>query len=416
MCRWRPRVQRPGWFSERAVRHGTARRARPRRTPGPPPPSQRAVAIDSTDSRALEALSVAAATLGDTVTARKALALLQRQRGDSSSDADFGPRWFLAAITGGYRGTASGAAKRQYHPQVWRRAAGGTRFGHDPTGASPGPGSAGGGGSARPCSGGGGHGKSAGQIRWNQDMLPRIRGASGKGAPGGSSQGAGDIRYAPDGRWSDFRLPVRRPRLDGLGQRGCRAHATDWIGARRECCIPRFAAGEYALATNRLALAERAAQDLLRYHGPSLDADSAFSTRVTHQYGLILEAQIAARRRDPSAAARLRELDSVLANPLDAWMPSLGNLVAAQLHEARGELGAALAAVRRRSWGQVCPHLCRLPPRGRSARRPHRGHHRRDPRLPPLPRAEGRGGSTLQARVQQVRAALAALERAAARH
>ena len=34
-----------------------------------------------------------------------------------------------------------------------------------------------------------------------------------------------------------------------------------------------------------------------------------------------------------AAADRLRELDSVLANPLDSWMPSMGNLIAAQLHD-----------------------------------------------------------------------------------
>jgi hypothetical protein len=190
------------------------------------------------------------------------------------------------------------------------------------------------------------------------------------------------------------------------------------IGSRRvdQCCIPRFAAGEYALATNRLDLAQRAATDLRAYHGPSLDADSAFSTAVSDQYGMILEAQLAARRHDPSAEARLRRLDSMLVDPLDTWLPSMGNLVAAQLHEARGELGAALAAVRRRDWDHISPFYV--------------VYHREEGRLAALTgdtagailayhrylALRGDAEPRLQPRVRQVRSALTVLEQATGKH
>jgi hypothetical protein len=204
--------------------------------------------------------------------------------------------------------------------------------------------------------------------------------------------------------------------------------STDWdsvrpellkqIGSQRAdaCCIPRFGAGEYALATNRLELAERAATDLRTYHGAALDADSAFATPISHAYGVILEAQIAARRHDRAAAAWLRQLDSLLTDPLDEWMPCWGNMVAARLHEARGELGAALVAMRRRSWGLLCPSYV--------------VYHREEGRLAALTgdttgaiRAYRRylalrsdAEPRFQPKVQQVRSALAALQHAFGRH
>ena len=378
---------------------------------------QRAVAVDSTDPHALEGLTVAAGALGDTVTARKALALLQRQRGDSSSDADFGPRWFLAAITGDTAALHRALRSDSITPKYRTRQPVGRGLEMIRLGLHQGL-------DLREVEGVLDRALAAAatqsqraEIRWNQDQLLAIRGVSDKGPPAGSSREP--VTYIPlpptsTGPIFDFLFAD----LDSTGWDSVGVALTRQIGSNRvdECCIPRFGAGEYALETGRLALAERAAKDLLTYHGPSLDADSAFSTRVAHQYGMILQAQIAARRRDPSAADRLRELDSVLANPLDAWMPSMGNLVAARLHEARGELGAALAAVRRRSWGLVCPSYV--------------AYHREEGRLAALTgdttsaiRAYRRylalrGGADpkLQDRVQQVRSALATLEQAAARH
>jgi hypothetical protein len=126
---------------------------------------------------------------------------------------------------------------------------------------------------------------------------------------------------------------------------------------------------------------------------------------------VILTAQIAARRRDPAAPARLRELDSLLTDPLDGWMPALGNLVSARLHEDRGEREAALAALRRRQWGLICPHFV--------------VYHREEGRLAALVgdtagavlayrrylALRGHADPPLQPRVLQVRQALAALER-----
>ncbi|MGH7514898.1 MAG: protein kinase domain-containing protein, partial [Gemmatimonadales bacterium] len=376
-----------------------------------------AVAIDSTDVRALEALSVTAATLGDTVTARKTLALLQRQRRDSTSEIALVPRWFLAAITADTAALHRVLRSDSITPKYGVGQPAGSGWDMIRLGLHQGL-------DLRDVDGVLGRGLAAAatenqraSIRWNQYMLRSIRGAPEKSAPDRSTRGPVTFPVMPPTDASPI-FNFLFADLDSIGWDSAGAALTRQIGSQRadECCIPRFAAGEYALATNRLALAERAARDLRTYHGPSLDADSTFTTRVSHQYGLILEAQVAARRRDPSAAARLQELDSVLTNPLDAWMPSLGNLVAAQLHEARGELGAALAAARRRSWGEVCPHYVVS--------------HREEGRLAALTgdtagaiRAyrrylalRGDAEPRLQPRVRQVRSALAALERASAGH
>jgi len=117
-----------------------------------------------------------------------------------------------------------------------------------------------------------------GDLRWGQIMLDGVRGRSGR-RPAGLPAILG-------------KAPNSGPILDYLF---ADADSADWdkagavllrqIGSRRvdQCCIPRFAAGEYALATNRLDLAQRAATDLRAYHGPSLDADSAFSTAVSDE-------------------------------------------------------------------------------------------------------------------------------------
>jgi hypothetical protein len=105
----------------------------------------------------------------------------------------------------------------------------------------------------------------------------------------------------------------------------------------------------------------------------------------------------------------------MLTDPVEDMVPLVGNLVAARLHEERGELAAALAAVRRRWWGQwVDPGYV--------------VYHREEGRLAALAgdtagaiRAyrryltlRGDAEPPLQPRVRQVRTALAALERASA--
>ncbi len=65
-------------------------------------------------------------------------------------------------------------------------------------------------------------------------------------------------------------------------------------------------------------------------------------------------AQLAAARGRPDAGAALARLDALLAAGSDArhLLPAVGNLVAARLHERRGDMGRALALMRRRTiWG-----------------------------------------------------------------
>jgi hypothetical protein len=367
----------------------------------------RAAALDSTSVPILQALSNAATALGDTAAARTSLARLRRQQRDSSAQLDFDAAWFQAAATGDSqavrrilridsitpvwgtgRPVAHGVAMMQLglHQGLDLRDVDGVLDRALAAAATE---------------------AQRGAIRWNQGMLAAIRGRSTQRPTGlpvapVSAQLGGPI----------LGLLFADGDSAGFGPAG--AALVRQIGSHRpdECCIPRFAAGQYALATNRLDLAERAAADLLTYHGPSSDDDSAGATVISNAFGVILRAQIAARRGDPSAATRLGELDSLLTDPLDAswWLPAVGNLVAARLHEARGERSAALVAIRRRMWGLVCPFFV--------------VYHREEGRLAALAgdttgavRAyrrylalRGDADPPLQPRVQEVRRALAALE------
>ena len=109
----------------------------------------------------------------------------------------------------------------------------------------------------------------------------------------------------------------------------------------------RYLVGQYALAQGRLVDVRQAIADL---RASPIRAESAWAAIPTRDYALILEAQLAARQASPDAGRLLAELDSTLLTAPEG--PSLpGNLVAARLHEQRGELSAALAAVRRRLFG-----------------------------------------------------------------
>jgi eukaryotic-like serine/threonine-protein kinase len=109
----------------------------------------------------------------------------------------------------------------------------------------------------------------------------------------------------------------------------------------------RYLVGQYALAQGRLVDVRQAIADL---RASPIRAESAWAASPTRDYALILEAQLAARQGSPDAGRLLAELDSTLLTAPEG--PSLpGNLVAARLHEQRGELAAALAAVRRRVFG-----------------------------------------------------------------
>ena len=116
----------------------------------------------------------------------------------------------------------------------------------------------------------------------------------------------------------------------------------------------RYAMGQYALATGRFELVRRAIADL---RNPQVPPDSGWQVELTRPYALVLEAQVAAARRQPDADDLLRQLDSALADPVGITWTSYGNLIAARLHEERGELPAALAALRRRYTGiATFPH------------------------------------------------------------
>jgi serine/threonine-protein kinase len=116
----------------------------------------------------------------------------------------------------------------------------------------------------------------------------------------------------------------------------------------------RYAIGQYALADGRLELVRRAIADL---RSPRLEPGKEWQTEFTRPYTLILEAQLAAAQRRPEADDLLRALDSALADPTGVTWTSYGNLVLARLHEARGDLPAALAALRRRYVGVATfPH------------------------------------------------------------
>ena len=150
----------------------------------------------------------------------------------------------------------------------------------------------------------------------------------------------------------------------------------------------RFAAGQYAVATRRADLARQAIADLRTARAGS---GSPWQSDLPRAYALLLEAQVAATLRSADAPERLRQLDSALADPV--WVPwaSYGNLIAARLHEERGEIPAALAAVRRRYVGSAfVPPLREVPAGGRTARGAHGRPPGRDPRLPPLSRAARR--------------------------
>jgi tRNA A-37 threonylcarbamoyl transferase component Bud32/tetratricopeptide (TPR) repeat protein len=107
----------------------------------------------------------------------------------------------------------------------------------------------------------------------------------------------------------------------------------------------RYALAQYSLEHGRVDLAKRIAAQL---RTATVPADSAWFAEAPGTYAAILDAQIMAREAPAEAAAALERLDSVLANPGFGYSGSPGNLIAARLHEQRGESEQALQALRRR--------------------------------------------------------------------
>jgi tetratricopeptide (TPR) repeat protein len=103
-------------------------------------------------------------------------------------------------------------------------------------------------------------------------------------------------------------------------------------------------AGEvYATRGDTKALA-RAIEDL-RAINPGNDGTGIGQTR--DRYQVVLEAQLGTLTHRPDLRAVLTRLDSVLISEPQGQLVTLGNLVAARAWEAAGDLGRAVAAIRR---------------------------------------------------------------------
>ena len=109
----------------------------------------------------------------------------------------------------------------------------------------------------------------------------------------------------------------------------------------------RYASGQWALDQGRLNLAERAVADLKRVRVPP---DSSGLREVPTGYALLLEAQLAAKRKSPELPKLLGQLDSALVDASFIPFTMVGNLIASRLFEEQGDLPRALAAIRRRVW------------------------------------------------------------------
>jgi tetratricopeptide (TPR) repeat protein len=114
---------------------------------------------------------------------------------------------------------------------------------------------------------------------------------------------------------------------------------------RPEPVVARFAAGQRALDFGRMDDVARAAADL---RNPRVPADSAWLAELPTGFALVLEAELAARRKSPQLPRLLTQLDSAMTNPGFSLLPIIGNLIAARLYHEQGSLPQALAAIRRR--------------------------------------------------------------------
>jgi tetratricopeptide (TPR) repeat protein len=112
-----------------------------------------------------------------------------------------------------------------------------------------------------------------------------------------------------------------------------------------DAALGRYAGGQHALDRGRLDVALRAAADL---RGVRVPPDSGWLHEVPTGYALLLETQVAAKRRSPELPRLLRQLDSALVDVSFVPFSMVGNLVAARTHEEQGNLPQALAVIRRR--------------------------------------------------------------------
>jgi hypothetical protein len=112
----------------------------------------------------------------------------------------------------------------------------------------------------------------------------------------------------------------------------------------------RYAAGQWALDRGRLDAAQRAVADLRHLRVPS---DSGWVHEVPTAFALLLESQLAVKRRSPELPKLLGQLDSALVDASFIPFTMVGNLIASRLFEEQGNLPQALVAIRRRIWDLI---------------------------------------------------------------
>jgi tetratricopeptide (TPR) repeat protein len=117
------------------------------------------------------------------------------------------------------------------------------------------------------------------------------------------------------------------------------------LAPRVELVAARFAGGQWALDLGHWDAAARAVSDLRNAPVPP---DRPWFAEVPSGFALILEAELAARRRSAQLPQLLSSLDSAMTNPGFFAIPLIGNLIAARLYHEQGSLPQALAAIRRR--------------------------------------------------------------------
>jgi serine/threonine-protein kinase len=303
----------------------------------------RSLALDSSYAPAIQHLSEIAAGLEDTAGIRRGLEILLRI--DSVSSNAFSRRWHVAALLGDTAGiraalASDSVARPGFGPFYVIAFALDTPL----------------------------------DLRGTETIYPRALARSATAAERSAAEMMRSRYEVMRGR------PSRAPPLDGapdpvrLGMAVTDALFADGDSARGRAAaaalepqlgrpLPaadldqgraRYAVGQYALATGRHDLVRRAVADL---RNPVLEPGKEWQVEATHPYAFILEAQLAVAQGQPDADQLLHRLDSALADPVGMTWTTFGNLVAARLHEQRGELPAALAALRRRYYGiATFPH------------------------------------------------------------
>jgi hypothetical protein len=205
-------------------------------------------------------------------------------------------------------------------------------------------------------------------LRGTEEIYPRAHGASA----------TAEEREAVEFIWRKYELMRGRPSraaqvpdgpapsrlveavLDGLFADGDSAAARVAAGkleahlgkplaaGDEEQIAVRYAVGQYGIHAGRAELARRAIADL---RAARADSGSAWQADMPRAAAILLDAQLAVARQGPAGDDLLRQLDSALADPVSVTWATYGNLIAARLHEERGEIPAALAALRRRLIG-----------------------------------------------------------------